>query len=442
MTLTSATNSTTTNTADPHTTISQLPLPASAATAAAVNNNEDWEEWDGTSPFWHHCLAGSIAGVAEHGLVYPLDTVRTHLQVCAHCPNHNQPTTPSTTTFTNVGVSSVKTPSPNTAALSWRSSTTSATTAASVHHHPQGMWRTMRHLMSLPAAAAANSKPTATSILSDAVAPSLQPPLQQQYRVAGIARLWRGAQTIILGCIPAHALYFSSFEAVKYSFTSSTTHGGILPWYGSMLAGATATISHDLILTPLDTIKQRLQLGHYHGMAHAMRHMIQYEGWTSLYRSFSITLLTNIPYGMIMVTTNESCKAMFLQQQQQQQHGSSPPTTTLTWTATIVSSSLAGMMASFFTTPLDRIKTYLQVQQLQPACQEGSCPLIGSSAHAHNSIASSWPQALQRLLQQPQGVRGLWHGALPRVLSHTPSVAISWTTYEAAKQYLAAHYME
>jgi solute carrier family 25 iron transporter 28/37 len=34
----------------------------------------DWEEWDGKSPFWHHCVAGSAAGVAEHVLVYPLDT--------------------------------------------------------------------------------------------------------------------------------------------------------------------------------------------------------------------------------------------------------------------------------------------------------------------------------------------------------------------------------
>ena len=40
----------------------------------------EWEEWDSsTSPlsFFHHCLAGSFAGVAEHTLLYPLDTVKT-----------------------------------------------------------------------------------------------------------------------------------------------------------------------------------------------------------------------------------------------------------------------------------------------------------------------------------------------------------------------------
>ena len=40
----------------------------------------EWEEWDMlTSPlsFADHCLAGSFAGVAEHTLLYPLDTVKT-----------------------------------------------------------------------------------------------------------------------------------------------------------------------------------------------------------------------------------------------------------------------------------------------------------------------------------------------------------------------------
>ena len=47
----------------------------------------EWEEWDGKSPWLHHCVAGSIAGVAEHTLLYPIDTVKTHMQsYCADCP--------------------------------------------------------------------------------------------------------------------------------------------------------------------------------------------------------------------------------------------------------------------------------------------------------------------------------------------------------------------
>ncbi len=32
---------------------------------AAIAVEEGWEEWDGRSPFWVHCVAGSLAGVAE-----------------------------------------------------------------------------------------------------------------------------------------------------------------------------------------------------------------------------------------------------------------------------------------------------------------------------------------------------------------------------------------
>ena len=48
----------------------------------------EFEELDGGSPFWHHGVAGSLAGVAEHVLVYPLDTVKTHIQ-CVECPPNN-----------------------------------------------------------------------------------------------------------------------------------------------------------------------------------------------------------------------------------------------------------------------------------------------------------------------------------------------------------------
>ena len=37
---------------------------------------EGWEEWDGKSSFFHHCIAGSMAGVSEHVLMFPFDTYK------------------------------------------------------------------------------------------------------------------------------------------------------------------------------------------------------------------------------------------------------------------------------------------------------------------------------------------------------------------------------
>ena len=45
-------------------------------------------------------------------------------------------------------------------------------------------------------------------------------------KAAGFRRLWRGVQTMFVGCIPAHALYFSSYEAIKSACTDNNRRGG------------------------------------------------------------------------------------------------------------------------------------------------------------------------------------------------------------------------
>ena len=64
-----------------------------------------------------------------------------------------------------------------------------------------------------------------------------------------------------VGCIPSHALYFSTYEPVKSSLsttavdpTTSATHTYLGP-VGTSVAGAASTFSHDVVMTPLDTIK-------------------------------------------------------------------------------------------------------------------------------------------------------------------------------------------
>lgn len=43
---------------------------------------EAWEEWDGSGSFVHHCIAGAAAGVAEHVLMFPLDTYKVRRLCC------------------------------------------------------------------------------------------------------------------------------------------------------------------------------------------------------------------------------------------------------------------------------------------------------------------------------------------------------------------------
>ena len=419
--------------------------------------DEDWEEWDGVSPFWHHCLAGSAAGLAEHTLIYPLDTVRTHIQVCANCkfsPSHNAAEalkTNATSAAVGSHNSVLKTSSSalhKHGAAAARSTTGRPLTAAGnattkARQLPTGMWQTMRYLVSEPVAMVG---PDAAAAVSTGTTTSMAP------KTEGILRLWRGVQTMMIGCIPAHAIYFSSYEMVKAFWQTPSAPGNNnnnteLVWYGSMMAGATATLGHDMIMAPLDTVKQRLQIGHYQGsMSNALRQMISKEGPVALYRSFPITLLANVPYGMIMVTTNESLKQIWTRSSDDGMGHHEP----LTLTTTLLASSAAGLVASAATTPLDRIKTLLQTQQMAPACwptPPANCPRgvnvanavaatkAGASASADPLVLQNALQACQHILRH-EGPVGLFRGLVPRVMSHTPAVAISWTTYETAKSLL------
>lgn len=110
--------------------------------------------------------------------------------------------------------------------------------------------------------------------------------------------LFRGCNVIAVGCIPAHIMYFSVYETMK-------KHGSV------GVAGAMATLCHDVVLTPADVIKQRLQIGTYRDSLQCLRQIIQNEGVRSLYRSLSVTLFMNVPYHALLVTVNEFLMRMY-----------------------------------------------------------------------------------------------------------------------------------
>jgi len=395
----------------------------------------EWEEWDGKSPFLHHCIAGSIAGVAEHTLLYPVDTVKTHMQAyCSTCPNKTLCTQPAGKTV----ISSLQ-PNPS-------SSTQS----------PHGMWSTMRNLIqhghsTTPSTTNTLLKSTSRQNGSLTAASLLSIPKQPITQSIGYTRLWRGVQTMAVGCIPAHALYFSTYERIKSTFSTTTinTTTGVSQTYlgpvGASIAGAAATVSHDFVMTPLDTIKQRMQLGHYEGMGHAFGQICQSEGWVGLYRSFGVTLLTNVPYGMVMVSTNEFLRSVLLEWKQHSDNNSSN-SQQLDISTTIVSGCGAGLVAAAVTAPLDRVKTRLQTQKLGEAMPRAaqSCPKAAAALSKGIQMVtkpeySGLTDAFSSIVKE-EGLVGLWRGLIPRLLTHSPAVAISWTSYEAAKRWLAINF--
>lgn len=72
----------------------------------------------------------------------------------------------------------------------------------------------------------------------------------KMFEAEGFFRLWRGVSSVIIGCVPAHAAYFSIYEIGKKHF--SIEQNKELYLFSTMLTGGMATISHDFIMTPMD----------------------------------------------------------------------------------------------------------------------------------------------------------------------------------------------
>ena len=48
-------------------------------------------------------------------------------------------------------------------------------------------------------------------------------------------------------------------------------------------------------------------------MTHAFMQIVHLEGWGGWYRIFGVIVMTNIPYGMVMISTNELLQNMMME---------------------------------------------------------------------------------------------------------------------------------
>jgi len=286
-----------------------------------------------------HMIAGSLSGIVEHASVYPIDTVKTHIQASAE------------------------------------------------------------------GAAASRSAVGVTRSL---------------VRQHGVVHLYRGISALVPAIGPAHALMFSGYEQCLHlggarEAGASAERVAVV----GAIAGVVSTILHDSVMVPAETVKQRMQLGYYRNALHCAQAMLA-SGGGSFYRSLPTTLAMNAPYCSLMMMSNESLKKLL------------NPSGTFDSRVIGLSGALSGAFAAGLTTPLDVIKTKLQVQSLQAGAKSvGAAP--GDAFIVH--YQGFW--AAVRAVSAESGRGGFWRGLGPRVAMFGPSCAISWIAYESVKNMLS-----
>ncbi|GLT26798.1 hypothetical protein SLA2020_018400 [Shorea laevis] len=280
--------------------------------------------------FWQFMIAGSIAGSVEHMTMFPVDTVKTHMQALRSCP-----------------IKSV----------------------------------------------------------------SVRQALGSILKSEGPAGLYRGIGAMGLGAGPAHAVYFSVYEICKKHFSAGNPNNSA----AHAISGVFATVASDAVFTPMDMVKQRLQLGNsskYRGVWDCTKTVFREEGIRAFYASYRTTVLMNAPFTAVHFATYEAAKRALMEISPE-----SASDERLVVHAT--AGAAAGALAAAVTTPLDVVKTQLQCQ--------GVC---GCDRFKSGSITD-----VIKAIVHKDGYRGLMRGWIPRMLFHAPAAAICWSTYEAGKAF-------
>lgn len=168
-----------------------------------------------------------------------------------------------------------------------------------------------------------------------------------------------------------------------------------------------------------------MQLSGETSVIKAMSKLIQTEGTISLYRSLPVTLVNtiqfmNIPGQALFVTFNENMKSLIFGDR------------SISLGGYFMCAGLSGSLAAFCTTPLDVVKTRLQTQDEKLVISRlSNDSTVSYNKIPYNSIRETFVQIFKE-----EGIRGLWRGAVPRMLFFLPGAAVSWATYEHIKKLL------
>jgi solute carrier family 25 iron transporter 28/37 len=137
------------------------------------------------------------------------------------------------------------------------------------------------------------------------------------------------------------------------------------------------------------------------------------EGIAAFYISLPTTLIMSVPFQSIQFATYEFFRKVL----NSDGHQYDPKTH-------VIAGGLAGAVASSVTTPMDVVKTLLQTR--------------GTSQDPRIRNAKGFKEATSIILER-YGFMGLFRGFKPRVLTHMPSAAISWSVYEYIKWIINAN---
>lgn len=240
----------------------------------------------------------------------------------------------------------------------------------------------------------------------------------------GLKGFWKGNFVNILRTAPFKAVNFYAYDSyrkqlLKWSGNEETTN------FERFIAGAFAGVTATIMCIPMDTIRTRMvapggeALGGVIGVA---RHMIQTEGFFSLYKGLVPSLISMAPSGAVFYGIYDILKMAYLHSpegkkrismmKQQKQEANALDQLELGTMRTLLYGAVAGCCAEAATYPFEVVRRQLQMQV---------------KATRMNALATCL-----KIVDQG-GVPALYAGLIPSLLQVLPSASISYFVYELMK---------
>jgi len=163
---------------------------------------------------------------------------------------------------------------------------------------------------------------------------------------------------------------------------------------------------------PFDTVKVRLQAGHarYSGAIDCLRRTVQNEGLQALYRGMLPPLLASSAMNAVTFSTWQEALRVLHRSDAAEEAPLGK---------VFLAGGIAGVAQCSLATPVELVRTKLQVQVLPDGRQQFRGPL----------------ECMQRVYES-EGAAGLYRGNVSMMLREAPAFAVYFSVYEATKRAL------
>ena len=234
-------------------------------------------------------------------------------------------------------------------------------------------------------------------------------------RTEGVSSWWKGLSPTLLMAVPLTVIYYTVYDQLKVKFGFKPMERNVT---APLVAGVIARSVAVTVVCPIELVRTKLQSRtgiNISEVLSVVRTVTAQNGVLSMWRGLSPMLLRDVPFSVIFWLGYEDLKRNLTNR-----------ASTYQPFIPFIAGSIAGSVAAVVTTPLDVVKTHMQVELGEPV-STGARLGVGSISR------------VMRTIVQEYGTAGLFAGLVPRVAKVAPACAIMIGTYETFKAFFAEY---